>query len=216
VAKLETRIIDGDDPDAVEIAAATLRDGGLVVFPTDTVYGVAASIDRPDAVGNLYVAKGRPLGRPIPVLISDFDQVRRLTRLVDPRVLEMLETYWPGALTVALPAADWIPEEVTRETGRVGLRMPDHPLALRIIREAGGALATTSANRSGEIEARTAAEALAALGGRVALIVDGGTAPGGVPSTVISADGTRLTVNRRGAIDPSAITHRFPSLRVTA
>src|SRR5690606_5940907 len=100
--------------------------------------------------------------------------------------------------------------EIVRDTGRVGLRMPDHSLALAIIAAAGGALATTSANRSGEAEARTAAEADAALGDRVDLIVDGGPAPGGVPSTVLVVDGRRLTVARRGAIDPAAVVRAFP------
>lgn len=204
------RIIPGNDPAAPRQAAQALADGELIVFPTDTVYGIAASVDRPEAVARLYVAKGRPLDRPIPVLVSDLDQVARLTRDVSPEIIPLLEAFWPGALTVALPAARWLPSEIVRDSGRVGLRMPDHPLALRIIQEAGGAVATTSANRSGEPEARTAGEAAAALGDRVGLIIDGGGAPGGVASTVILVDGRRLTVARRGALDPAEIVRRFP------
>lgn len=204
------RVISGDDPGVPAAAADVLARGGLIVFPTDTVYGVAASVDRPDAVARLYHVKGRPLDRPIPVLVSDLDQVPRLTDGVDPLVLALLRRFWPGALTVAVPAAPWLPREIVRDTGRVGLRMPDHPLALKIIAAAGGALATTSANRSGEPEARTAAEADAALGDRVDLIIDGGPAPGGVPSTVLVVDGRRLTVARRGALDPREIVRAFP------
>lgn len=208
-------LIPGGDPDAPAAAAATLARGGLIVLPTDTVYGVAAAVDRPDAVARLYAVKGRPLDRPIPVLVSDLGQVGRLTTGRDPEVLALLARFWPGALTVALPAAPWLPPEIVRETGRVGLRMPDHPLALAIIAAAGGALATTSANRSGQPEARTAAEAEAALGNRVDLIIDGGPAPGGVPSTVIVVDGRRLTVARRGALDPAEIVRAFPAFTLT-
>lgn len=206
------RIVDGADPGAAATAARALADGDLIVFPTDTVYGVAAAVDRPDSVARLYVVKGRPLDRPIPVLVSSFAAVERLSPGVDPAVRDLLARYWPGALTVALPAASWLPREIVRDTGRVGLRMPDHVLARSIIDSAGGAVATTSANRSGEPDARDAAEAERALGDRVDLIVDGGRAPGGVPSTVLVVDGHTLSVARVGAIDPDEIAREFPNL----
>ncbi len=202
---MSARVISGMDPEAIDVAARTLEAGGLIVFPTDTVYGVAASVDRPDAVARIYLAKGRPLERPIPVLVSNVAQIYRLATEVDPRVERLVRRYWPGALTIAVPAAPWLPHEVVRDTGRVGLRMPDHPLALAIIEAAGGSLATTSANRSGEREARTAEEAVAALGERVDLIVDGGASPGGVPSTVVVVDRGGIEVVRAGAIDPAEI-----------
>lgn len=205
------QLLAADDPRTLDRAAAALQAGELIVLPTDTVYGVAASVDRPDAVERLYVVKGRPLDRPIPVLVSGLSEIARLTREVDPLVIELLRRFWPGALTLVLPASEWLPREIVRDTGRVGLRMPDHPLALAIIARAGGALATTSANRSGEPEARSAAEAQAALGERVSLVVDAGPSPGGVPSTVLIVEGRRLRVARRGALDPSAIVQAFPA-----
>lgn len=214
MARPAARVVPGHDPGSLRLATEMLHAGGLIVFPTDTVYGVAASVDRPSAVARLFVAKGRPLDRPIPVLVSSFDQVTRLTQGVAPEVLAMLERFWPGALTVALPAAPWIPHEIVRDTGRVGLRMPNHELALRVIEAAGGAVATTSANRSGEPDARTAAEAADALGKGVDLILDGGRTPGGVPSTVISVSGHSITVGRRGAIDPAEIIGRFPHFQI--
>ena len=198
-------VLPASDPATIRRAAELLRAGGLVVFPTDTVYGIAASVERPDAVARIYVAKARPLDRAIPVLVSDIAQVTRLTRGVTPSISRLLAAYWPGALTVVLPAADWLPVEVTAGAGTVGLRMPDHPTALAIIAGAGGAVATTSANRSGQADARSASEALAALGHAVDLIVDGGPSPGGVPSTVIAIEDGRVRVLRRGAIDPSAL-----------
>jgi len=199
------RVLSASEPAAVEEAARVLRAGGLVVFPTDTVYGVGAAVDRPDAVARLYVAKGRPLDRPIPVLIADEGQLQRLASEVNEAVLRLARRFWPGALTIVVPAQPWLPVEIVRDTGAVGVRMPDHPLALAIIRAAGGAVATTSANRSGEREACTVDEAIAALGEAVDLYIDGGRTPGGVPSTVVALEDGHLRVLRRGALDPALI-----------
>lgn len=194
------KVLRADEPSSIETAAQVLREGGLVVFPTDTVYGVGAAVDRPDAVARLYVAKGRPLEKPIPVLIADLDQLERLAREVTPEARLLAQHFWPGALTIVVPAQPWLPQEIVRETGTVGLRMPDHPVALAIIRAAGGAVATTSANRSGEREACTVDEAIAALGDVVDLYIDGGRTPGGIPSTVVGFERSGLVVLRRGAL----------------
>ncbi|MCS7050892.1 MAG: L-threonylcarbamoyladenylate synthase [Thermomicrobium sp.] len=199
------RVVRAEEPDAVATAARVLRDGGLVVFPTDTVYGVGAAVDRPEAVARLYVAKGRPLDRPIPVLISDLRQLERLASEVTEDVERLAHRFWPGALTIVVPAREWLPREIVRDTAAVGLRMPDHPTALAIISAAGGAVATTSANRSGEPEACTVEEAIAALGDAVDLYVDGGRTPGGIPSTVVALEGGVLRVLRHGALDPVLI-----------
>lgn len=201
----QARVVKADDPQAIALATSVLRQGGLVVFPTDTVYGVGAAVDRPEAVARIYLVKGRPLDRPIPVLISSLDQLERLVTRVDERVRRLAEAFWPGALTIVLPAQDWLPEEIVRDTGAVGLRMPDHPVALAVIEASGGALATTSANRSGEKEACTAGEALEALGDRVELIIDGGRSPGGVPSTVVAVADDSLRILRVGALDPELV-----------
>lgn len=199
------RVIAANDAAAVDEAARVLREGGLVVFPTDTVYGVGAAVDRPDAVARLYVAKGRPLDRPIPVLIADLDQLERLARDVNDAILRLARRFWPGAVTIVVPAQPWLPVEIVRDTGAVGLRMPDHPVALAIIRAAGGAVATTSANRSGEREACTVEEAVAALGETVDLYVDGGRTPGGIPSTVVALQDGEIRILRRGALDPALV-----------
>lgn len=194
------------DPAAIDDAMETLENGGLVVFPTDTVYGVGASVRRSDAVARLYVAKGRPLERAIPVLVSGEDSVGSLATEVHEFAGALMRRYWPGPLTIVLPAADWLPEEIVRDTGCVGVRMPDHPVALELIRRSGGALATTSANRSGEPETRTAVDAAEQIGDRVDLVLDGGESPGGVPSTVvkIESDGS-WTILRTGAITEAQI-----------
>jgi len=206
------KVLRADEPGSIEIAAQVLREGGLVVFPTDTVYGVGAAVDRPDAVARLYVAKGRPLDKPIPVLIADLDLLEKLAREVTPEVQLLAQHFWPGALTIVVPAQPWLPREIVRETGAVGLRMPDHPVALAIIRAAGGAVATTSANRSGENEACTVEEAIGALGDAVDLYTDGGRTPGGIPSTVVAFERSRLVVLRRGALPVEVIGEVLRSL----
>lgn len=194
------------DREALSRASEELERGGLVVFPTDTVYGVGAAVERPDGVARLYYAKGRPLERAIPVLVSGPEAAGRLASEIDPGARALMERFWPGPLTIVLPAVEWLPEEIVRGTGGVGVRMPDHPVALELIQLSGGAVATTSANRSGESETRTADEADAAIGDRVDLVVDGGRTPGGVPSTVVrlTPDGSP-EILRQGAISESAI-----------
>ncbi|MGA7672905.1 MAG: L-threonylcarbamoyladenylate synthase, partial [Nitrolancea sp.] len=180
-----SRLISAQDPDAIRVASQALTRGELVVFPTDTVYGIGAAVDRPEAVANLYVAKGRPLDKPIPVLISNFEQLSRLAINFDERAERVARAFWPGGLTIVLEAVDWLPKEIVGDTRRVGLRMPDHQFALDLIAQSRGALATTSANRSGEPAATSAEDALAALGDRAAVVVDDGPSPGGTSSTVI-------------------------------
>jgi L-threonylcarbamoyladenylate synthase len=202
-----TKIVSySEDRSAIDTALQVLGSGGLVVFPTDTVYGVGAAVDQPDAVARLYVAKGRPLERAIPVLVSGSDSVSRVASEIDEIARKLMDHYWPGPLTLVVPAAEWLPTEIVRDTGSVGLRMPDHPIALELIERSGGALATTSANRSGEVETRTASDAAAQIGDRVDLVLDGGTAPGGVPSTVVKVESDRgWSILREGAISRDQI-----------
>jgi L-threonylcarbamoyladenylate synthase len=204
-------LLSATSPGVIARASEFLQAGELIVFPTDTVYGIAAAVDRPEAVARLYVAKGRPLDRPIPVLISGFAQVQRLAPHADSRLEALLRRYWPGGLTVVLEAAGWLPHEIVGDTGHVGLRIPDHPLALALIEAAGGALATTSANRSGKPAATNAREAYEALAHQAALVIDDGPSPGGVNSTVIAVDGERITILREGAITAGELPETLPN-----
>jgi L-threonylcarbamoyladenylate synthase len=181
----------------------------VVAIPTDTVYGFAAAIDRPDAIDRLYAIKGRPAEKAIPVLIADVLYVDRLTPRLTATAGRLALAFWPGALTLVLPAIPDLPPGVTALSGdgmrTVAVRVPDNALARAIIAAAGGALAVTSANRSGAppaVEARdvTMLELVPPL-----LIIDGGRAPGGVPSTIVAATTEIPEILREGAIPASSI-----------
>ncbi|HYI14161.1 MAG TPA: L-threonylcarbamoyladenylate synthase, partial [Thermomicrobiales bacterium] len=182
-------------------AVDVLRRGGVVAIPTDTVYGLAASLDHPLAVERLFSIKGRSGTKAIPVLISDIGAFERLTTELPPAARRLAEAYWPGALTIVVSASDAVPESVRRDGSTVGIRMPDNADALAIIAAAGGALAVTSANRSGGAEARSADEVRIKLGNRVDFIVDGGPTRDTSPSTVVDATGAQIRALRHGAVE---------------
>lgn len=196
----EVAILQRSAPMAIEWTAEQIAAGGVVSIPTDTVYGVAGSLSHRTALERIYEIKGRPADHPLPVLVSSSQMVSRLTPELDPRVAVLLDTFWPGPLTVVIPAVAGMPPEVLGPGGTIGVRLPNHPLAIEVIDKAGGAVACTSANLSGEPPATTAAEVAASLGNSIDLILDGGLAPGGVPSTVVALDGDKLRMLRHGAV----------------
>jgi len=181
--------------EAAEQAAQTLRAGGLVVYPTDTVYGLAADPSQPEVVQRIYEVKGRPDEKAIAWLVASLESVRSSCQ-VDDRAERLAKRFWPGPLTLILrrlhPSAEGL--------STLGVRMPAHVATLAIIGAFGGPVATTSANRSGEPSAQTAPEALAAIGSGVDLIIDGGAAPGGTESTVVDLSEEQPRVLRAGAI----------------
>ncbi len=170
--------------------ASVLARGGLVVLPTDTVYGVAAAVDQPAAVERMYAAKLRDTGKPIAILAADMHAVERFGAAPGEQEQKLTRLFWPGPLTLITPVRG-VDE---------GFRVPDHALTRDVLRAAGGCLRVTSANRSGAPEALTAAAAMDALGHAVDLIVDAGASPGGVPSSVVRVDAGRLVVLREGAL----------------
>src|ERR671937_497428 len=189
---MKTRLLQADAPGAVEEAAAALARGELVAFPTDTVYGLAAGHDH---LKKLYVAKDRPKEKRIPVLLSDASNLEA-SAIVTPAARALARRFWPGPLTIVL---------VAPRRGTLAFRVPDHPLARRLIAASGGGLPVTSANRSGEPDARTSQEVLAQLEGRIALVLDGGKTPGGVSSTVVDCTTDQVKILREGAIAKSDI-----------
>ena len=178
-------------PDNVRRAAKLLMRGELVVVPTETVYGVAARADSPDALAKLCAAKGRDESKRIALFADGIASVRAAGVHVDEIAERLAAAFWPGPLTMVLPNA---------AGGWDGFRVPDHAVALAWVRELGLLPAVTSANRSGEPAALTAQEAWAALGPRVAIALDGGAAPGGRASTVVRVGGGAFEILREGPV----------------
>jgi L-threonylcarbamoyladenylate synthase len=194
----ETLLIPASNPDAYLRALEVLKQGGLVCFPTDTVYGLAASIRSPQGIHRLYTAKGRTWTKAIPVLAATLAQAAEIASDWPPAAERLGKAFWPGPLTLVLPGSPELPHELSPD-GTVGVRIPDHPVALELIRLS-GPLATTSANLSGQKEALSAGEVMNQLSGRVDMVLDGGMSPGGVPSTVIRLDGDSPGLLRPGPI----------------
>jgi L-threonylcarbamoyladenylate synthase len=175
---------------------AVLDAGGVVGLPTDTVYGLAARLDRPSGIDRLFELKDRPAGMPVAVLVSSEEQAWSCGR-AGPEVRELVRRYWPGALTVVVEALGDVADRVGSDDGSIGLRCPDHEL-VRALAAAVGPLATTSANRHGHPTPHTAAEVAACFPD--VIVIDGGPLEGR-PSTVVDARGSRLLLLRAGDVD---------------
>lgn len=193
-------VLDPAAPHAIEWSADRLVDGGVVAFPTDTVYALAASLAHPAALDRVFAVKGRPAAKPLPVLLASAGDLDRVALDLDDRVIALVARYWPGPLTVVVAAREGMPDQVLGPHHTVGARVPNHFLALEVIERAGGAVAATSANRSGDAPAHVAVQVIEALGAGVDLVLDGGPTPGGVPSTVVSFAGDELVLLREGVI----------------
>jgi len=195
----------------VSEAANALRRGELVVLPTDTVYGLAADAFTPGAVTALLAAKGRGRDMPVPVLVASPRVVEGLALGVDDRVRSVLDAFWPGGLTVVLRHQPTLAWDLGDAAGTVALRMPAHPVALDVLRQA-GPLAVSSANRSGQPPAATADQAVDQLGDAVAVVLDGGTAGAAVASTIVDLTGPRPRLLRVGAVPAAALAAVLPDL----
>ncbi len=186
------------DPAAVRRAVKVLRAGGLVIVPTETVYGLAADPGVDGAEDRIYEAKARDRGKPIPLLATSQEAVARWGGTLSCAARRLARRYWPGPLTLVLPCGD----------RAEGFRVPDHAVTQALLKAAGGVLRVTSANVSGDPAARNAQEALAALGDRVGLVLDAGPAALGRESTVVDATGEVVKVLREGAIPSGRILAR--------
>jgi len=196
-------LVPASEPGWLAAAQEALAADGLVIFPTDTVYGLGCAVDSPAAIDKLFRIKGRPGQKAIPVLLGDVEQLDLVCVDVPLAAYRLTESFWPGALTIVLPRHPRLPEALGPQA-TLGVRMPDHPLALQLLR-AYGPLAVTSANLSGAGENRTAEQARAELGGQVELTIDGGETPGGVPSTVVDLTQAGFPVLRPGPISRQAL-----------
>lgn len=200
---MKTHIISADSPDAIPHALEVLRSGGLVAFPTDTVYGVGALAFDGSAVTSIYVAKDRPAEKAIPVLLSDGKELDRVATHVSEMARRLAARFWPGPVTLVLPKKPTLPGAVS-SLPTVGVRVPAHATA-RALLHAAGPMAVTSANISSQASPSTAQEVLDQLGDRIALVLDGGRTPGGVSSTLVNCSGSEPTILRMGPVSLEAI-----------
>lgn len=187
--------------DVMAEAAAILRRGGLVAFPTETVYGLGANSLDAAAVESIFAAKGRPANNPVIVHVADSTAASQLVAEWPEIAARLAEKFWPGSLTLILPKRHEVPDAVTAGGSTIGLRVPAHPIALELLRTADIPVAAPSANRSTEISPTIASHVLKGLNGRIDFLIDGGPTPGGLESTVLD-----LTTNPPRILRPGLVT----------
>jgi len=197
----------------LEKGVAILKDGGVVAFPTDTVYGLGAGIGINSAVERVYRVKERPRHMALPLLLADLSQLDGVARSVPPSAHLLAENFWPGPLTLVLFKADSVPDIVTGGSETIAVRIPAHPIPTALARGVGTAIVGTSANLSGQPSALTAEEARAQLGDKVDLIIDG-ECPGGKESTVVDLTGEKPIILRQGALSREELRRICPDISV--
>ena len=192
---------------SVFTVSEALRNGELAAVPTETVYGLAADGRNAVAVRKLYEVKGRPPYKPISLLVPAMEACAELSAALPPAAFILAEAFWPGPLTIVVQKSSAVPGIVTAGGETVGLRCPDHPLTLRLLREFGGPLAAPSANLSGMPSPKSASEVLEALGGRIPFILDGGPCSVGIESTIVDLTAPVPRILRMGGLAPEKIEH---------
>lgn len=185
-------------------AVNTLKSGGIIAIPTDTVYGIGADPFNPEAVQKLYTIKGRPEDKPIPLVLGCVEDVHKVSQHLPSFFFHLTEKYWPGGLTIIVQAKDLLPQ-LTADGTTVGLRIPNQPLLLKILQKFGGPIAITSANLSGQPAATSPQEFGDELTAKLDYIVDDGQTPGPIPSTVYDISVSPPQVRREGVISTETL-----------
>lgn len=192
---MKTEIIPSTE---IQTALKVLQSGGIIAFPTDTVYGLGALAFDNSAIESIYVAKNRPIEKAIPVLVAEIKDFEKVAENIPEMAIKLANAFLPGALTCVIPKKLTLPPAISA-TNTVAVRIPNHPVALNLLRTV-GPLAVTSANISGEASPVTAEEVYAQLNGRIPLIIDGGKTLGGIPSTLVDCTGEKPVILREGPI----------------
>lgn len=195
---MSAEVLPGEDPGTIALAAAILLRGGLVAFPTETVYGLGANAFDARAVARIFAVKARPAFDPLIVHLADATELGRVALADEPRIQALAERFWPGPLTLVLPRRAELPELVSAGLDTVGVRVPAHPVAHALLVAAGTPVAAPSANPFGYVSPTTAAHVAERLGDHVDLVLDGGACRVGVESTILSLVGTPLILRPGG------------------
>ena len=206
--------VDSQQPqlDVIAEAAAVLRAGGLVAFPTETVYGLGANALDPQAVAGIFRAKERPAYDPLIVHLAAADRLPSVASTIPEIAWVLAEAFWPGPLTIILDRGEAIPDEVTAGGPTVAVRVPAHPVARALIAAAGVPVAAPSANRFGRVSPTSAEHVLADLDGRIDMVLDGGATTVGVESTVLAIQGNTPTILRPGGVDRESLERLLGSV----
>jgi L-threonylcarbamoyladenylate synthase len=200
--------------EGIPAAVAALKRGDVVVFPTETLYGLGADALNPAAVEKVFRLKGRDATNPIPVLIADRAMLLNMVSAVPPLAEKLIARFWPGPLTIVLPARPDIARPLANPAGGIGVRMCSQPIAADLVRVLGHPLTATSANPSGKPPARTAQEAREYFSGQIDIFIDGGKLTSRTGSTVVEIAGDRLKIIREGEIDKSEIAEVLGAERI--
>jgi L-threonylcarbamoyladenylate synthase len=207
-----TQILPATSRKAIKLARRLLREGEVVAFPTDTVYGLGANAFERFAVRQIFALKRRPVDKALPVFIYQINDLNLVARNIPNRAWPLLQKFWPGALTVVLPKVAALPGDVTAGQNTVAVRIPDHPVCLDLVIEVGQPLAVTSANISGRPTPETAQGVARQLGPELLLVLDGGPSPSPRPSTIIDLSITPPRVLRQGELRLAALREFLPDL----
>jgi L-threonylcarbamoyladenylate synthase len=200
---METTLLSVSEPNALDHAADVLRHGGVVAFPTDTVYGLGVLASDEEGIVRLYLIKGRNRDKAIAILISSIDAFIKVADTPSDTAMRLAEEFWPGPLTLVVPRHPDLPDMLS-PSPFIGVRLPDHNVARNLLNLV-GPMAVTSANLSSKPSAVTARQVVDQLNGRVHLTLDGGPSPGGVPSTVVDCSGEDIRILRPGPISESEL-----------
>ena len=196
----------------IKQAVTILKNGGVVAYPTDTVYGLGACMTNIKAVDRIFEVKGRPKSMALPVLLADKAQIEEIVISVPLIAQRLADEFFPGALTIILPKSSVVPDIITGGGKTVAFRIPNHPVPLALIKGLGKPIVGTSANLSGQPSALTAIEVQAQIGDKIDMVIDGGRCPGGIESTVIDLSGEKPVIRRQGAISIEKLRKILPDI----
>lgn len=195
-------------------AVNILKKGGIVAYPTDTVYGLGASMSSMKAIERIFEVKDRPKGIAMPLLAANREQIKKLVTNIPPLAWLLMYNFLPGALTIILHKSDIVQDIITGGSKTIAVRIPDHPVPISLIKGLGQPIVGTSANLSGQPSALTAEEVRMQIGDKVDMVIDGGSCPGGIESTVVDLSGRKPVIRRLGAISLEHLQQTCPDIQL--